>query len=145
MVFLWTKLKAERLSMKEQTEKWLAYADDNLQSAKLLFENQLFNPCLQNVQQAVEKMLKAVLIEYGIKIKKTHSINALVMILTEHGQKVDISEDERDLLDSIYIPSKYPIGGVLPDFEPDIQTCRKCIEIAESFRENVIHLISQVN
>lgn len=129
--------------MKEQTEKWLEYADDNLQSAKLLFENQLFNPCLQNVQQAVEKMLKAVLIESGIKIKKTHSINELVMILRKHGRKVDISEDDRDLLDSIYMPSKYPVGSVLPDFEPDIQICRKCIAIAESLRETVNNLISQ--
>ncbi len=129
--------------MKDQTEKWLEYADENLLSAKLLLENELFKPCLQNVQQAVEKMLKAVLIEYGIKIKKTHSINELVMILTEHGHKVDINEDERDLLDSIYIPSKYPLGGILPDFEPDIQTCQKCVTVAESFRESVNHLISQ--
>jgi HEPN domain-containing protein len=143
MVFLWMKLTKVRLSMKDQTKKWLEYADDNLQSAKLLFDNQLFNPCLQNVHQAVEKMLKAVLIECGIKIKKTHSINELVMILTEQGQKVDINEDDRDLLDSIYIPSKYPVGSVLPDFEPDIQICRKCIAIAENFKENITHLISQ--
>lgn len=89
--------------MKEQTRKWLEYADDNLSSARLLLENKLFNPCLQNIQQSVEKMLKVALIECGIKIKKTHSINELVMILAEKGHKVDIGEDDRDLLDSIYI------------------------------------------
>ena len=41
--------------MKDETKKWLEYADENLRSARLLIDNELFNPCLQNVQQAVEK------------------------------------------------------------------------------------------
>jgi len=32
--------------MKDETKKWLDYADENLRSAKLLFDNELFNPCL---------------------------------------------------------------------------------------------------
>jgi HEPN domain-containing protein len=56
--------------MKEQTKTWLEYADENLRSAKVLLESNLFNPCLQNAQQAIEKMLKAVLAEKSIKIKK---------------------------------------------------------------------------
>lgn len=123
--------------MKDQTKKWLEYADENLQSAKVLLDNELFNPCLQNVQQSVEKMLKAVLAESGIKIKKTHSINELVTILAENGMEVNIEEDERDLIDSIYLPSKYPIGGILPDFEPDMQTCLQCVAVAERVRESV--------
>lgn len=87
--------------MKEQTKRWLEYADENLKSAKVLLDSELFNPCLQNVQQAVEKMLKAVLAESQIKIKRTHSINELVKVLTENDLKVDIEEDDRDLLDSI--------------------------------------------
>jgi HEPN domain-containing protein len=128
--------------MKDQTKKWLEYADDNLRSARLLLDNSLFNPCLQNVQQAVEKMLKAVLAESGIKIKKTHSINELVTILAEKGVNVNIEEDERDLIDSIYLPSKYPVGGLLPDFEPDMQTCRQCVAIADRLRDSVRHILS---
>jgi HEPN domain-containing protein len=75
--------------MKEQTKTWLEYADENLRSARVLLESELFNPCLQNVQQAVEKMLKAVLAESAIKIRKTHSINELVTILAENDLKVD--------------------------------------------------------
>ncbi|MCH7559214.1 MAG: HEPN domain-containing protein [Planctomycetes bacterium] len=128
--------------MKDETKGWLDYADENLRSAKLLFDNELFNPCLQNVQQAIEKMLKAVLVESAIKLKKTHSINELVRILSESSLNVDMTEDERDLLDSIYLPSKYPLGSILPDFEPDLQTCRKCVALAERVWDSVTSLLS---
>lgn len=129
--------------MKDETKKWLDYADENLRSAKLLLDNKLFNPCLQNVQQAVEKMLKALLAELAIKIKRTHSINDLVAILAENHLNVDITEDEQDLFDSIYLPSKYPLGSVLPDFEPDRQICKRCISVAERVRSSVLGLLAR--
>ena len=131
--------------MKDQTKKWFEYADENLRSAKVLLDNRLFNPCLQNVQQAVEKMLKAVLAESGVKIRKTHSINELATILAEGGMKVNIEEHERDLIDSIYLPSKYPIGGILPDFEPDLQICRQCVAIADRLRDSIRDLLSRTD
>jgi HEPN domain-containing protein len=128
--------------MKDETKKWLDYADENLRSARLLLDSELFNPCLQNVQQAVEKMLKALLVESTKKIKKTHSMNELVNILDKHGLNVDMTEDDCDLLDSIYLPSKYPLGSILPDFEPDLQTCRKCVALAERVWDSVTSLLS---
>jgi len=128
--------------MKDETNKWLEYADENLRSAKVLLDSELFNPCLQNAQQAVEKMLKAVLVESATKLKKTHSINELVSILAEKGLNVEITEDECDLLDSIYLPSKYPLGGVMPDFEPDLQICKQCIALAERVWDSVTNLLS---
>ena len=117
--------------MKDETETWLKYANENLRSAKLLLDSSLFNPCLQNVQQAVEKWLKALIVESSLKLKKTHSINELRNTLVAGGIDIDITEDECDLLDSIYLPSKYPLGGVLPDFEPDLEICTRCMAIAE--------------
>ncbi len=129
--------------MKEEAKKWLDYAEENLRSAKVLLDSKLFNPCLQNAQQAVEKMLKAALLHASIKLKRTHSINELVGILSRNGLNVDITEDERDLLDSIYLPSKYPLGSTLPDFEPDLQICKTCITAAEHVRNSVVQLILQ--
>jgi HEPN domain-containing protein len=123
--------------MKDETRKWVEYANENLCSAKLLLESKLFNPCLQNVQQAVEKILKATLIESDFKFLKTHSITELVGLLAKAGINISVPLDSCELLDSIYLPSKYPFGGVLPDFEPDEDTCRECIAIAEQVFESV--------
>lgn len=49
--------------MKNETKEWISYADENYHSAEILLEGKLFNPCLQNVQQAVEKYLKSLFFE----------------------------------------------------------------------------------
>jgi len=60
--------------MKNETKIWFKYFRENFESAKILLNSKLFNPCLQNVQQSVEKALKTVLIENDILFKKTHDI-----------------------------------------------------------------------
>ncbi len=32
--------------MKDETKKWLEYAEENLRSARLLLDSKLLNPCL---------------------------------------------------------------------------------------------------
>ncbi|MHC4771922.1 MAG: HEPN domain-containing protein [Planctomycetota bacterium] len=123
--------------MKDETRQWLQYAEENLHSARLLLKSGLFNPCLQNTQQAIEKLLKAALIERAVKIKKTHSISELLHMLQNLSIKIDISEDECDLIDSIYLPSKYPVGSILPNFEPDETICQQCLEIAIRVQDSV--------
>jgi len=123
--------------MKKDTEAWLTYAEENLASAEILRQSRLFNPCLQNLQQAVEKFLKAVLIEKSAGLTKTHSIRELNGILAGLGVSVEITEDEVDLLDSIYLPSKYPAFSVLPPFMPDDEICGQCMVIAQSVRFSV--------
>lgn len=119
------KLNWEKSSMKDETRIWLEYSKENLKSAKILLESELYNPCLQNIQQSVEKALKAVLIEKSIKMKKTHSITELINILQKNKITIEINEDEVDFLDSIYLPSKYPIESVLPFYEPNNELCQK--------------------
>ena len=69
------KSSKERLSMNDETKKWLEYTDENLASAKVLLDGKLYNPCLQNVQQAVEKMLKACLVESQAK-SRGHTVSS---------------------------------------------------------------------
>lgn len=128
--------------MKDETRIWLEYSKENLDSARILLRSELLNPCLQNVQQSVEKSLKALCVENLKRLKRTHSISELKNILLGSDLKIDISEEECEFLDSIYLPSKYPLCSVLPYYEPDVEICNKGIAIAENvftFVNNVLN------
>ena len=128
--------------MKNETETWLAYSRENLASAKVLLESNLFNPCLHNVQQCLEKALKSILVEKAFGLKRTHSIMELKNTLNNYDIKIDISDEECDLLDSLYLPSKYPISSVLPDYEPNQELCSKSISIAKRVLEQAGKIVS---
>ena len=130
--------------MSDEARTWLRYAEENLQSARLLLQSALFNPALQNAQQAVEKFLKAVLMARDIPVQRTHSINALRQTLADDGMDIALTDEACDLLDAIYLPSKYPLGSALPNFEPDEAVCLQCIEIAERVSRTVKHHLGQM-
>ena len=79
----------------------------------------------------MEKALKAMGLACGIPLKKTHSIGELRRGILNIGLDPGLTEDEADLLDTIYLPSKYPLGSVLPAFEPDAQTAEHCLAIVD--------------
>ena len=117
--------------MKGETSSWIFYADENLAVARLSLTNGYLNACLQNVQQAVEKLLKAVVVERGLPFKKTHSITEIEADLSQAGIAIGITGEECALLDAIYLPSKYPLASVLPDAPPTGDICQQCLEIAD--------------
>jgi HEPN domain-containing protein len=117
--------------MKNEAKIWMDFAGENLKSAEILLQNSLYNPCLQNAQQCVEKALKALLIKKEIIFKRTHDIFELNQILTHNSVVIDISEEECDLLNSIYLPTKYPLGNALPDFILDKNICGEILEITK--------------
>jgi len=45
-------------------------------------------------------------------------------------------------LDTIYLPSKYPLGSVLPAFEPDAQTAHHCLAIVDRVLAVAANLIA---
>ena len=123
--------------MKDEAKVWLRYAVENFDSANILLKSELYNPCLQNVQQSVEKALKSLLIEKGAHFKKTHDILELKRSLKALNVEVYLLDDDCDFLNSIYLPSKYPLGSVIPDFNPDSEICLKALSIAEAVIQSV--------
>lgn len=114
--------------------RWIVYADENLAIARLALDGGYYNACLQNVQQSVEKYLKAAVLKRELPFQKTHSISTLNDQLVEDGLVTMLTEEDCVLLDSIYLPSKYPFGSALPDFDPDEEICQACLRIAEKVR-----------
>ena len=123
--------------MSVDVSRWIAYADENLAISRLALDGGYYNACLQNVQQAVEKYLKAVVLQRGYAFQKTHSISTLNDQLINDRVATGLSDEDCILLDSIYMPSKYPFGSALPDFNPDEEICRQCVQMAETVRSVV--------
>ena len=123
--------------MKDETRIWVSYADENLDVSALALEHGHLNACLQNAQQAVEKYLKAVILEPNLPFQRTHSVRELVRILADQEITPDISEDAIDLMDAIYIPSKYPVYSALPQAMPDQAICHEALNIARRARDFV--------
>ena len=116
--------------MSDEARQWIRYARENLRVAEMCLDSGVLNPSLQNAQQAVEKALKAMSLLAGLPLKRTHSIQELRRDLQGRGIEVGLMDEDCELLDSIYLPSKYPLGSALPDFEPDMALCRRCVKLA---------------
>lgn len=128
--------------MKDETRTWLSYADENLDVAGLALEHGHLNSCLQNAQQAVEKYLKAVIVEKDLEFQRTHSIRELVGLLVDQGITVNISDDEMDFMDTIYLPSKYPIYSALPQALPEPEICKDALKVAEKVQASVSGILN---
>jgi len=128
--------------MKEEAKKWLTFSEENLEAARVLFESGLYNPCLHNIQQSIEKALKSLFIERAIPFKRTHNILELKILLNKNGISTELTEDECDFLNSIYLPTKYPLGSALPFFNPDETICKNSISLAERVLKEVKSLMS---
>jgi HEPN domain-containing protein len=131
--------------MKNETLTWLSYADENHDVAELSLENGHLNSALQNAQQAVEKYLKALIIEMEFTFIRTHSIRDLVGLLSDKGIHINISDDDMDLMDTIYLPSKYPIYSALPNALPNPEICNVALKIVENIKGSVSSILNDNN
>ena len=129
--------------MSDSAQRWLAFAEENLACASIVAEKGYYNPALQNAQQAAEKALKALVAAKGLDLRRTHSIQELRDVLSAASIDVGLADEDCELLDSIYLPSKYPLGSALPDAEPDRVTCDRCIAIAEKVLDRIRQLLER--
>jgi len=92
--------------MKKITQKWLEFAKKDVENAKILFDGRSYEGSIWHCHQALEKTLKAIIVEKNIRLRKTHDL-------------VDLSEDAQirlpknipefiDDLNPYYNPIRYP-------------------------------------
>jgi len=127
--------------MKDGTRSWIAFADRDLEAAKILLENEyVANVVLFHCQQCIEKCLKAILEEHGMQVPKIHSVVRLFGIITEKLELgFEIDEDALNLVDDIYIDTRYPSGlGLLPTGFPSREEADEVLKIAKKIYDNVL-------
>jgi HEPN domain-containing protein len=120
--------------MKDETSAWLGYADENLFMAELALAHGRLHACAFNCHQAVEKYLKALTVEHGLSLKRTHVILQLRRILELGGMADLLSEEDCDLLDTAFLPSRYPLQGVWTAGAPSKGIPERWLQIARDLR-----------
>lgn len=117
--------------MKLETREWIKIAEEEVTSADLLFENEIYRMVCLHSQQAVEKILKALLTEYDIEFKRTHNIVDLLALLKAQGLTVNLNHEEAGFLNAIY-RSRYPSdAGLIPRGEPMKEDASKALALAK--------------
>lgn len=95
------------LYVKEETRRWRKLAKEDYDNASLLWENRRYGATVFFFQQAIEKILKAYIVEYKNRVPtKTHRIEVLIKeagLETEEIENLDVTE-----LSKAYIRVRYP-------------------------------------
>jgi HEPN domain-containing protein len=90
--------------MRKEIENWWKQGKDDLEKARILFENKKYDGTAFFCQQSVEKGLKALALKERNKIKKIHD-------LVELGKDVNLPQNFIDYCKELtlsYIYSRYP-------------------------------------
>lgn len=120
-------------------EGWLAYAEADLRAAEHLFESEDFMACAFHCQQAIEKLLKAIIVsETGERPPYLHNLRLLV----EQVSTISIPDNIVDKLISIephYIGTRYPgvVDREVYDRETGQQVLSDTREVYKWFRSKL--------
>ena len=83
--------------MEPETKLWLTLANDDFQNTQLLWKNRRYGATVFFSQQAVEKILKAYIVEFRKTLPpKTHRIEILIQ-----AAKLDLSEIDSPAVDAL--------------------------------------------
>jgi len=90
--------------------EWLNFANRHLLTAKLLIrENHFTDSIVIEIQQAIEKSLKATYAYWGDPIPKTHSLMPLFRYISEKIYELkNVDEDELLSISDYYETDRYP-------------------------------------
>ena len=122
--------------MKKQVEDWMLLADKDLYAAEILLKDvyPLTNIVAFHCQQAIEKYLKAFLIENDVPLIKTHDLVKLNGMIKEIK---DLGIDRKKLItiDALYVESRYPGAvGLTSDGMPTNKQAKEFIEYAKEVK-----------
>ena len=132
--------------MKERTKGWIEFVKRDLASARELLKNEyLTNVVLFHCQQAVEKVLKAVLEEKSLKVPRIHSVIKLYYeyVPTAIQEQLHFSEINLEKIDDIYLDGRYPdtANGILPEGFPTKEDAEEIFQMASGIVNRTINFL----
>lgn len=96
-----------------------------------------------HAQQAIEKVIKAVMEETKIDIPKIHNLLTL-FVRIEGNTSYSVDQDLLKTLDALYIDSRYPGDfGLLPNGKPDLKDAQRFFHEAREMYETIKKELSE--
>jgi HEPN domain-containing protein len=87
-------------------KEWLDSAQDDMRDAGILFQEKSYKNCVLHCHQAIEKILKAIMIKNNQELIRTHDLVSLV-----NFAKLSLPKNILAIIDCLnphYLPAKYP-------------------------------------
>lgn len=127
------------MANKPYAVEWLQFANRNLLTGKHLFEVDHYTDIIVvDLQQAIEKILKAILANENRRITKTHKLDELASLMTDI---IEFNEYEIELLEKTtdyYREDRYPN----PNYSlPSKQETKEILEFTINLFKKVCHLL----
>jgi len=126
--------------MKKLVEEWMTFADEDLSVAEELSHQT--NAIAFHCQQAIEKYLKAFLIENDVPLPKIHNLVRLNEMVKEIR---DLGIDEKKLvvINTIYFDTRYPGEfGLTPTGMPTGEQIKEFIAFAKEIQTIICNAIN---
>lgn len=101
------------MTQSRRAEKWLSQGVNDARHARYALNGGFHAQACYSAQQAVEKSLKALMLEAGQELERTHSVLALQRLLQDAGVTIPedvLSQDEGRLLARMHVETWYPLG-----------------------------------
>ncbi len=102
------------MNREDNPQEWLRAAEDDRRVAKNLLEDGEFAACAFHCQQAVEKLLKAVIVKQtNQRPPHMHELRVLLEKITGFEISTELAQSVARI-DSYYVGSRYPLDVVDP-------------------------------
>jgi HEPN domain-containing protein len=121
--------------MREEIELFLKRAEVFKRDAENDFKNKDFDICMFHLEQAVQLLIKAKLLEIKGSFQRTHSLRTLLLELAESWKKEEVKkfiEENKEVLRDLeraYISSRYIYEEF---FEEEV---KRAFEVVEKLKE----------
>lgn len=117
--------------MNDEAKRWLVQADQDLDTAQILFDAARYGPCAFFCQQAAEKALKAVLYDLGER-PWGHSVSSLLdqVCAVLEMDPADAPQLEAQTVDEHYMRPRYPDARTEVESEYTAETAQDALRDA---------------
>ena len=112
--------------MKEIAKRWLEFAQDDFKAASILFANKAYRECIYHCHQALEKTIKAIIVQRGERLRKTHDLAGLI-----NDSGLSASDSILQFIEKLnphYIPIRYPDATTKRKFRYTKATAKKFLK-----------------